>query len=47
MSDYGNMEKVGTIGTELPRNGRIHDVAQEELKEALGAGNVTVTFSLE
>lgn len=80
MSDYGNMEKVGPIGTSLPRNdeqittgagdiilyqgnslviyydtnswnftkiGKIEGVAREELLEAFGAGNVTVTFSLE
>lgn len=79
MHDYGEMEKVGPIGTDLPRNdeqistgpgdvilyqgnslviyydtnswdftriGKINDVAQEELKEALGEGDVTVTFSL-
>lgn len=80
MSDYGNMEKVGPIGTSLPENneqittvagdiilyqgnslviyydtnswnftrlGKINDVTQEELKEALGNGDVTVTLSLE
>lgn len=80
MRGYGNFEKVGSIGTELPRNdeqmttsagdiilyqgnslviyydenlwnftriGRIDNVTQSELKEALGEGNVTVTFSLE
>lgn len=80
MSDYGNMEKVGPIGTSLPENneqittgagdiilyqgnslviyydtnswnftwlGRIEDATQEELKEALGNGDVTVTLSLE
>lgn len=79
MHDYGNFEKVGSIGTELPRNdeqittsagdiilyqgnslviyydenswnftriGRIDNVTQSELKDALGDGNVTVTFSL-
>ena len=77
--DYGNMEKVGSIGTGLPRNdeqittgagdiilyqgnslviyydtnswnftriGKIDGVTKEELLEAFGAGNVTVTFSL-
>ena len=80
MSDYGNMEKVGSIGTSLPRNdeqittgagdiilyqgsslviyydtnswnftriGKIEGVTKEELLGAFGAGNVTVTFSLE
>lgn len=80
MSDYGDMEKVGSIGTSLPRNdeqimtgagdiilyqgnslviyydtnswnftriGKMEDVTKEELLEAFGAGNVTVTFSLE
>ena len=79
MSDYGNFEKVGSIGTTLPRNdeqtttvagdiilyqgdslviyydtnswnftriGKINNATQEELKEALGDGDVTVTFSL-
>ena len=79
MSDYGNMEKVGPIGTSLPRNdtqittgagdiilyqgnslviyydrnswnftriGKIDGVSQTELKNILGSGNVTVTFSL-
>lgn len=79
MSDYGNMEKVGSIGTSLPENneqittvpgdiilyqgtslviyydtnswnftrlGRINDVTQEELKEALGKGDVMVTLTL-
>lgn len=79
MSDYGNMEKVGSIGTSLPENneqittvpgdiilyqgtslviyydtnswnftrlGRINDVTQEELKEALGNGDVMVTLTL-
>lgn len=80
MQDYGNMEKVGSLGTSLPTNdeqittepgdlilyqgealviyyapnswnftrlGKINDVTQEQLKEALGSGNVTVTLSLD
>lgn len=80
MSDYANMEKVGPIGSSLPRNdeqittgagdiilyqgnslviyydrnswnftriGKINGVSQDELKEILGDGEVTVTFSLE
>ena len=80
MSDYAGMEKVGTIGTDLPRNdeqtttgagdiilyqgnslviyygtnswnftriGKIEDVTGEELLDAFGDGDVTVTFSLE
>lgn len=80
MSDYASMEKVGPIGTSLPRNdeqidtgagdiilyqgnslviyyginswnftriGKIQDVTKEELLEAFGDGDVTVTFSLE
>lgn len=80
MSDYAGMEKVGPIGTSLPRNdeqistgagdiilyqgnslviyydtnswnftriGKIEDVMGEELLEAFGDGDVTVTFSLE
>ena len=79
MRDYGNMEKVGSLGTNLPRNdeqittepgdlilyqgnsfviyyapnswkftriGKINNVAQEELKEALGSGDVIVTLSV-
>ncbi len=79
MSDYGNFEKVGSLGTSLPTNderittepgdlilyqgnsitiyydkntwsftrlGKIDDVTQSELKEILGEGDVTVTFSL-
>lgn len=79
MHDYGNFEKVGALGTELPRNdeqittqagdlilyqgnqltiyydtnswsftrlGRIDNITQNELKEILGSGNVTVTFSV-
>lgn len=78
MRDYGNMEKVGSFGTDLPRNdeqitteagdlilyqgnafviyyapnswnftriGKIDDVVAEELEEALGSGDVTVTLS--
>lgn len=80
MSDYAGMEKVGPIGTSLPRNdeqistgagdiilyqgnslviyydtnswnftriGKIEDVTGEELLEAFGDGDVTVTFSME
>lgn len=80
MRDYGNMEKVGPLGTNLPRNdeqittepgdlilyqgnalviyyapnswnftriGKINDVTQEELKKALGKGDVKVTLSLD
>lgn len=80
MSDYNNMEKVGSIGTSLPENneqitteagdiilylgnslviyydtnswnftrlGKINDVTQEELKEILGNGDITVTLTLE
>lgn len=80
MSDYGNMEKVGPIGTSLPKNdeqittgagdiilyqgnslviyydtnswnftriGKIDGVTREELLDAFGEGNATVTFSLE
>lgn len=79
MSDYANMEKVGPIGTSLPRNdehittsagdlilyqgnsfviyyapntysftrlGKIDNVSAEDLREALGEGDVTVTLSL-
>jgi hypothetical protein len=79
MHDYGNMEKVGGLGKNLPTNderittesgdlilyqgnslviyyapntwtftrlGKINDVTQEELKAALGSGNITVTLSL-
>lgn len=79
MNDYANMEKVGYLGTDLPRNdeyitteagdiilyqgnqfviyydtnrwsltrlGKIDDMTQEELKEALGDGNITVTLSI-
>lgn len=80
MNDYAGMEKVGSIGTSLPRNdeqietgagdiilyqgnslviyydtnswnftriGKIDGVSQAELLDALGDGDVTVTFSLE
>lgn len=80
MRDYANMEKVGPIGTDLPRNdeqistgagdiilyqgnslviyydtnswnftriGKIEGVTGEELLNAFGEGDVTVTFSLE
>lgn len=79
MHDYGSFEKVGPLGTTLPRNdeqittepgdvilyqgnqvtiyydvnswsfthlGKIQYLSQAELKEILGNGNVTVTFSL-
>ncbi len=79
MSDYANMEKVGSIDTKLPRNdehittqagdlilyqgnmlviyyapnsysltrlGRIDNVTAQELKDALGSGDVTVTWSI-
>jgi hypothetical protein len=79
MRDYGNMEKVGGLGKNLPRNderittepgdlilyqgnslviyyapntwtftrlGKINDVTQDELKKALGEGNVTVTLEV-
>jgi hypothetical protein len=77
--DYGSFEKVGPLGTTLPRNdeqittepgdvilyqgdqitiyydvnnwsftrlGKVQDLSQAELKDILGSGNVTVTFSL-
>lgn len=77
MSDYGNMEKVGSIGEQLPTNdtrittepgdiilyqgsalviyydantwsftrlGKIDGLTQEELKDILGDGSVTVTI---
>ncbi|MDE6034977.1 MAG: aldo/keto reductase [Ruminococcus sp.] len=80
MDDYGNFEKVGSLGTILPRNdekittqagdiilyqgnqitiyydentwnftklGKIDNITQSELKEILGAGSVSVTFSTE
>jgi hypothetical protein len=79
MRDYGNMEKVGGLGKNLPTNderittepgdlilyqgnalviyyapntwnftrlGKINDVTPEELKRALGEGDVTVTLEL-
>lgn len=79
MSDYANMEKVGSIGTSLPRNdehivteagdiilyqgnslviyydtntwnftriGKIENVTKDQLLEALGNGDVTVTITL-
>lgn len=79
MQDYGSFEKVGSLGTTLPRNdepittepgdvilyqgnqitiyydvnswsftrlGKIQGLSQAELKEILGAGNASVTFSL-
>ena len=79
MRDYGNMEKVGSLGRDFPRNderittepgdiilfqgsalviyyapntwnftrlGKINNVTQEELKNILGEGNVTITLSL-
>ena len=79
MHDYGGFEKVGPLGSELPRNdeqittepgdvilyqgnqitiyydtnswsftrlGKIQGLSQAELKEILGSGNATVTFSL-
>ncbi len=80
MHDYGNFEKVGSLGSNLPRNderittepgdvilyqgnqitiyydtntwdftrlGKIKNLSQDELKDALGDGDVTVTFSLD
>lgn len=80
MRDYANMEKVGGLGTTLPRNdeaittaagdlilyqgnmlviyyapnswsftrlGKIENATAEELLNALGEGDVTVTLSLE
>ena len=79
MRDYGSFEKVGPLGTTIPRNdeqittepgdvilyqgdqvtvyydvnswsftrlGKVQRVSQAELKEILGDGDVTVTFSL-
>lgn len=79
MSDYGDFEKVGSLGASLPRNdehittesgdlilyqgnsitiyydtntwnftrlGKIDNVTQGKLKQILGDGDVTVTFSL-
>lgn len=78
MEDYAHMEKVGSLGVQLPRNdkqttvspgdlilyqgrylviyygynsytftrlGRITDVTQQELKDTLGDGKLTVTLS--
>lgn len=80
MQDYGGFEKVGSLGTTLPKNdtqittqpgdvilyqgnqitiyydnntwnftrlGKVQDLTQQQLKEILGDGNVTVTFSLK
>lgn len=79
MHDYGNFEKVGSLGSSLPANdenivtepgdvilyqgnqitiyydtntwnftrlGKVIHLSQEELKDALGEGDVTVVFSL-
>ncbi len=79
MRDYANFEKVGSLGTNLPRNdeyfttqagdlilyqgnqfviyydtnsysftrlGKIQNVSQQELKDLLGSGSVTITLSL-
>lgn len=79
MHDYGSFEKVGPLGTELPRTdepittepgdvilyqgsqitiyydvntwnftrlGKVQGLSQQELKEILGEGDVSVTFSL-
>ena len=79
MHDYGNVEKVGSLGMDLPRTdeqittepgdlilyqgnafviyyapnswnftrlGKIDNVTSEELREILGAGDVTITLSL-
>ncbi len=79
MHDYGGFEKVGPLGTSLPRNdtqittspgdvilyqgnqitiyydvnswsftrlGKVQGLTQAELKEALGSGDASVTFSL-
>lgn len=79
MQDYGDMEKVGSLGQDLPTNdeqttteagdlilyqgdsfviyyapnswnftrlGKINDVSEEELREILGDGDVSVTLSL-
>ena len=79
MQDYGNMEKVGSLGQSLPTNdeqitteagdlilyqgnsfviyyasnswnftrlGKINDASEEELREILGEGDVTVSLSL-
>lgn len=80
MHDYGSFEKVGPLGTRLPRNdeqittepgdvilyqgdqvtiyydvnswsftrlGKVQGLSQAELKEVLGSGDATVTFSLK
>lgn len=80
MQDYANMEKVGPLGSRLPRNdeqietscgdlilyqgkyfaiyyapnswnltrlGKIENVAEAELKEALGEGGARVTLSID
>lgn len=80
MKDYGNMEKVGSFGTDLPRNdkqittqpgdlilyqgnmfviyyapnswnftklGKINNITQKDLKDALGKGDVEVTLYLD
>lgn len=79
MQDYGDMEKVGSLGKNLPTNdeqitteagdlilyqgnsfviyyapnswnftrlGKINDVSEEELREILGDGDISVTLSL-
>ena len=79
MHDYGSFEKVGPLGTTLPRNdkqittepgdvilyqgnqvtiyydvnswsftrlGKVQGLSQSELKEILGDGGPTITFSL-
>ena len=79
MSDYGSMEKVGPLGTDLPRNdeqittgpgdlilyqgnslvlyydrnnwnftrlGKVNNVTDQELREILGTGSVSMTLSL-
>ena len=79
MEDYGDFEKVGSLGTELPTNdeqtttsagdiilyqgnkitiyygenswnftrlGKIENVTKDELIDAFGDGNVSITFSL-
>ncbi len=79
MRDYGSFEKVGPLGTALPRDdvqittepgdvllyrgdqitiyydvnswsftrlGKVQELSQAELKEILGGGNASVTFSL-
>lgn len=79
MSDYGNFEKVGSLGHTLPRNderittepgdvilyqgteitiyydtntwnftrlGKIENITQNELKEILGSGDVSIRISL-